>query len=234
MYDSIDEQPLQHHVYQLQAPTSARDLLSLDAALSHQHDPHQFGKMNARDRVELGTMLVNAVLQHHKSPFLQESWGSQNVLLVKAVGGTCWQSTTEPYLQAGFHGPNSPESAAKLPFVRNMTLFNLGIVLMEIALNNSILNLMTDNERAQATAPGGAAGFALMLAANRLLPEVPRHLPSPGYYEATCRCLRGDFGDVPILAEDLENDDLLRGVYSTTAKPLMDDLKRLPSQPTWP
>ena len=92
------------------------------------------------ERIRLAKTLAIAVLQYHATPWLSMSWtkddlyffGPENVSPLQA-----WQLTSSPHLsvrvrgQSGQHVHNSTDPLPKL--ARNSLLFNLAVILLEIA-----------------------------------------------------------------------------------------------------
>ncbi|KAH0559894.1 hypothetical protein GP486_003586 [Trichoglossum hirsutum] len=172
-----------------------------------------------KDRIILGARLINAVLQHHSTRWLPQDWGTQNVFLRP---GSAYSPM--PYFEACFSQPaaGKVQKPWKPPCVRNLTLHNLAIVLIELAHNDSLDHLMNDEERNILRQPIGSQ-YARVQAASRLVEELPDHLIPDTYCQVVRMCLSGEFG-VPLKGKELSDDDLFSAVYRMAAKPLMDSL----------
>jgi hypothetical protein len=183
-------------------------------------ETQRIGRLPLRERLNLGSLLANAVLQHHDLPWLPEYWSSSDVVLqLSSVGG---QTRIQPYFKAAFTDPTSlgrKESSGIL----NPTLFSLGIVLIELGYDKSLEDLLTEEERVQMADPKGGQ-WARNFAVQRLAKELREQLPHKEFCHAAWRCCMFQFGDIPIHAQDLSNDDLFGGVYWKAAKPLMEAL----------
>jgi hypothetical protein len=167
----------------------------------------------------LGARLINAVLQHHSTTWLPQQWGAQNVFLRP---GSAY--SPKSYFEARFaqSAAGRAQKPWEPPCVRNLTLHNLAIILIELAHNDSLDHLMNDEERDISRQPIGSQ-YARLQAASRLVEELPDHLIPDTYYQAARMCLSGDFG-VPLKGKELNDDHLFSAVYRMAAKPLIDSL----------
>jgi len=180
-----------------------------------------------KDRIELAAVLVHAVLQHHTLPWLPNTWTSHDVYFLQGSEGLSRETFMKPY----FRAPNSPAlrdqgQATYLPLISNATLFNLAIVLIEIAYKAPLEDLLNENEGRDCENPIGKL-WAIPIAASRLVSGVQDHVVIPSYYEVARRCLHGDFGTLEFHEKDLSNDAFLSAVYAYTVKPLEKELQGL-------
>jgi hypothetical protein len=190
--------------------------------LSHQTNPIALSPL--RDRLMLGATLLQAVLQHHSTTWMPSTWSINKIYLISAAGRLSRTDFTAAFLAAKFTKSPSPQTAKPFrpPFVRNLTLHNLAIVLIELAHGKPIEELMNDEEKAIANQPIGAQ-CARPQAASRLAEELPDHVLVGGYCKAVNMCLTGNFG-MDVKGKELSDHDLFCAVYRMAAKPLMDSL----------
>jgi hypothetical protein len=195
-----------------------KDVLKPSTGLTH--------RTSARARVELGAILLNAVLQHHSTTWLPPTWNSSNIYLIQESGSPTQTALTKAYLEARFSKlPATPTTKPwKQPCVRNLTLHNLAIVLIELAYSQPLEDLMNDEEREIAKQAIGGQ-YARLQAADRLVEELPDHLLLGSYCQAARMCLSGEFG-VLLKGKELSDEDLFGAVYRMAVKPLMDALGR--------
>jgi hypothetical protein len=112
------------------------------------------GKTN---RLKLAFTLSSAVLRLDSTAWLQGPWTPGDFLYWRAVESTDGSVAIETYVSKDFasrgnSGPSSAKSAStsqslnaahdgKNPFIRNTTLFNLALILIELCFNRSIEDL---------------------------------------------------------------------------------------------
>ncbi|CAF9930721.1 hypothetical protein IMSHALPRED_008261 [Imshaugia aleurites] len=101
------------------------------------------------ERLRLAKTLATAVLQYHSTPWLRISWRSEDIYFFDS-GLASIQDTpslTLPHLNVKVKGPCGQVSrASTFPphnMVRNPLLFNLGVILLEIAYTSNIETLQS-------------------------------------------------------------------------------------------
>lgn len=170
-----------------------------------------------QERAIMGARLLMAVLQQHAAPWFQPGWRTHDVF---------WRTETgcRPYFEASFKPPvtangSDPDPKSFKPlFSKNVLLYNTGIAMVELAMDNCIEDLMTEEEKKKFTTD---PGMACATAAARIVmddEELRKHLMPDVYCEVTERCLKGDFKG----GKDLKDDDLFSEVYREAVRPLMD------------
>lgn len=111
---------------------------SLSRILS-QKQSHQI--LNSLDKWKLAGALAMAVLQYHSTPWLQETWMSNDILFFDKQPRGRMQSLESPHLQLLRRSKGKePEGRSKFadPFIKNPTLFRLGMILLELEFEDSV------------------------------------------------------------------------------------------------
>lgn len=108
------------------------------------------GSLPIYERLRLAKLLAAAVLQFHSTPWLKGSWRSEDVLFFGVEPGATepTQATkfTAPYIDVSVTAPNGsfsrPSTFPSRIFAPNPFLFGLGVMLLELAYETPIRNLM--------------------------------------------------------------------------------------------
>jgi hypothetical protein len=184
----------------------------------------QLSAIPLRNRLELGAILLLAVLQHHSTEWLPATLDGKNVLLISQLGRLSREHIKVAFLQAGFGPPPAGNVAnvTKPLFVRNLTLHNASILLIELAHGKTIAELMIDDEKREAQQAIGGQ-YARPRAAGRLSEELSDHVTMKSYCNAVDLCLLGKFG-LDNKSKDLADDALYSAVYRHALKPLILEL----------
>ena len=205
----------EHRVYYpsgYESPGIGKRATSLIDLLSTSSD-HPVGSIPQLHKIRIARSLVVAVLQFHATPWLTESWQSQHLLFNGVISDT-WQSyNPSPHLVVHVTPPSKQtlepitttqthQSAGAL--VPNLMLFNLGVMLLELAYGVpfSVLNQSTSVHGSEA---GQLAEFS---AAYSFARNVGIFLGS-AYADIVRKCLRCDFGE----GEDLGSPALQERLY---------------------
>ncbi|KAI4243803.1 MAG: hypothetical protein L6R42_010638, partial [Xanthoria sp. 1 TBL-2021] len=135
-------------------------LVSLDRffeARKVSSQPHEsFGNLSGRQRLSIAVTLAHTVLQLHDSPWLNESWSKNDIWFFSSgVDRHKRPNIQRPYISRSFQ-PQSDQSASTSGagpiaqtdlyshLIINKSLFALGIILIELALNRPFEDLRTD------------------------------------------------------------------------------------------
>lgn len=213
-------EPCKHRIYYHSdhvPPSLGKGSTSLKELLSPPNG-QPIGNIPQIYRLRMARSLVIAVLQFYATPWLTDSWQSNN-LLFNNVNPEDWQSNIpSPHLVVRVAASNQPARLAVLtrsslslaPTVPNLMLFNLGVMLLELAygvpfrslLQSAIVDVLADDRLADFNA------------AYRLANNVGVYFGS-GYADIVWKCLRCDFGegeglDKPALQERLYEDVICR------------------------
>ena len=166
-------------------------------------------------RLRIAKTLATAVLQFHGTPWLTDTWESEKILFNKASQGD-WQSyAPSPHLLVRVAtDSNLMESLNNIgimaSIVPNVTLFNLGVILLELAYGIPFRSLLLPDENDITR----DATFTRFNAARRLASSVGAYFGA-GYAELVRKCLRCDFGEgedlgSPALQERMFEDVICR------------------------
>jgi hypothetical protein len=155
------------------------------------------------ERLRLALTLSWNVLQLHSTPWLEETWAKDDILLL--FGSKQHNDTIlQPYIsrrfensaQRGSCSTNSLSLTASAKerltsWVKNEMLFTLGLILIELGYQKSIEKLALPSEK---DANGQCSSFTPILTAARLHKEI-HECAGYHYAHAVDGCLNFDFGD---------------------------------------
>ena len=150
--------------------------------------------LSNRFRVELALMLAKGVLQISWTSWLEGKWTKDNILLV-----TDAPNRRLPYVSHRFEPARRDSKASTLvpgtsnslaAWIRNPSIFSLGVFLIEVCFNQSIEDLATTDEK---DGVGEASAYTPLLTAMRLSKRVQDEL-GLRYAQAVKACL--DFPSV--------------------------------------
>lgn len=119
------------------SPVSLLELLSIDDSMQQQEESQRedFRRREFRreDRLVLGLKLASSTLQLSRTSWIGENWNSEDILFVKQRNGNTITMIQNPYLSGPFppDGRNG-QAGTGLFQLRNRTLFNLGIILLDL------------------------------------------------------------------------------------------------------
>ena len=212
-----------HQVWAPRAPlaTPAR-VVSLAELLSLPEPPK-------RERLKLGVKLASSVLQFHRTEWLQERWGKQDIYLVQ--GDICQSSSPSlktPVVRQAFT-PDPPVSEVSIEshVIRcNLSLFSLGIVLIELWFWKSVESFQPDGMQASCGAPWVTSDTARFLTAQRLIDKLYEDA-GDNYGDIVRRCILG----LDHKETRLENDGFKNEVYLKVLQPLAQYLGQFCDEP---
>ena len=181
------------------------------------------------DKISLARSLAAAVLQYHSTPWLKQEWRSQDIVFFgvreRSPGGIRSPYLTTPHLKATIKTRSTTQvvnaaalsrstSTVNLPYqqtpIRNQTLFNLGVMLVEIAYNAPLhdLELPQDNKGRDDTPYWTALRLAHGLEA----------MWTSAYEEVVKVCLYCSLGPADDLNDQRLRDNFYREVVQRLAK----------------
>lgn len=203
---------------QKQSITSLAQLLS-----SKQQNQNQYlaatGNLSLRrgDRLGLALTVASSVLQLYKTPWLREYWDKNDIM----INGDCITNVREQvYVSKSFPAEIAENSTESRMFpLRNVTLFALGIVLIELCLGQPLETLRVPEDPLDSN--GKANVLTNWSTANRMTEAVYSEAGTR-YGDAVRRCLHCDFDQ---RSTNLENDAFRQAVYDGVVAPLEDDVK---------
>lgn len=202
----VDSPSMHHHIYPIHQPllpTSPVPItLSTRLATSS-------AKLTRKERLQLALTLAASVLQLHKTPWLNEQWGTDDILFL--------QGTSHPYITRSFLStpPSPPDDTTPkpLPIIRNEMLFSLGILLIELCLGHSLSSLRIASDLSP------DAALTDYMTARRLIGEV--YDEGGGRYgDAVRRCVHCEFDQ---RRASLDVEGFREGFFRGVVLPLEED-----------
>jgi len=171
------------------------------------------------DRLGLALTVASSVLQLHKTPWLREDWDKNDIMIINGyTSNNCQQAYVSRSFSRMKLEDSRPVENQALP-LRNVTLFALGKVLIELCLGQALEALRSPED------PVDASGKANLLTdwstANRLTEAVYSEAGTR-YGDAVRRCLHCEFDQ---RNTNLEDDAFRQAVYDGVVAPLEDDVK---------
>ncbi|MCJ1471574.1 hypothetical protein MMC13_000214 [Lambiella insularis] len=206
------------HSHHKQSITTLAQLLSSKQQYQNQYLAAT-GNLSLRrgDRLGLALTVASSVLQLYKTPWLREYWDKNDI----KINGDCITNVREQvYVSKSFPADNSDNSieSTMLP-LRNVALFALGIVLIELCLGQPLEALRGPEDPLDSN--GKANVLTNWNTANRMTEAVYSEAGTR-YGDAVRRCLHCDFDQ---RTTNLEDDAFRQAVYDGVVAPLEDDVK---------
>jgi hypothetical protein len=175
-------------------------------------------------RLHLAKSLAIAVLQFHTTPWLAESWHSNNILVsgARKAGSGQRSSFCSPYLNVRVaqrkDTADSPDAIlspqSMMSIAPNLLLFRLGVIFLELAYGATFQSLRDSQGSESLPADSRVADF---LFARQLADGVGESLGAD-FASIVRKCLRCDFG----CGEDLNNPALQARLYEDVVCKLED------------
>ncbi|KAK5105319.1 hypothetical protein LTS08_001596 [Lithohypha guttulata] len=175
------------------------------------------------ETASLAKQLAVAVLQYHTTPWLEETWNSDHILIESdrcletlSTQRTDRQTTSfDPYLDVLIHNPQegarTPITDRSRTLIRNWTLYSLGIMLLELAYKKSIREM----QKAQDLDYSGNEHNTDYYTADRLQQSVSSEM-GLDFAEVIRKCIQCDFGH----GADLSATKLQEGFYEDVVQKL--------------
>ena len=209
-----DGSPLGVYVIGQRSPSTALKTVTLRDILTREMGPYlvdapEVPLLTPKFRLKLATTLASTALQLQTTPWLNSSWDSHDVLFHTGIAA-------DPYITKGFDSEaNQPEDHVKLAKpspVRNESIFNLGVLLLELCLGKPLDYFRT---------PEDSSIFTEFCIAKRLVENLAEEASS-GYADAVTACIYCDFGR-EVKDHSLDNDAFRQAVYEYVVTPLDED-----------
>ena len=196
-------------------------------------------KLSLAARVRLALTLGSTILQLHSTPWLDQTWDKHNIQCVPNPEETQSDTTVQSYITREFRSRKSSISSSISPvvssparqytkkawsqWVRNETLFTLGIMLIELALNRSIEQLAEPEDYGPSGEHACPGSMAEYFTAFRLQKVIREEVGSK-YERAVAGCLHCDFG---LNGTDLslQNEEVQMNVLKYIVAPLEESLE---------
>ena len=182
-------------------------------------------KLRKKDRLVLGVKLASTLLQLHKTPWLEEMWGNQDILFLKQQEDSRDAILQKPFVSKPFTPPTCTLPPQQLtgstsktsPEVRNQSIFALGIVLIELWFGKPLEDLRIPADMGEQKELSQTTDFAT---ARRLSEEVYEEA-GDWYGHAVRRCIYCEFDQ---RHNSLDNDRLKEAVHWGVVSPLEENL----------
>ena len=206
-----------HFVHGPVSQSASRSSISLAQLITQGSGGKATTELPQYQRLSHAKTLTLAVLQFHTTPWLSESWKSDNVFFCRPSEGGSQRpqrdavphlnATVAPAMKASqFRSPTTPPSTSPPSVVPNRLLFDLGVMLLELAYNAPFQALRQQG----ALLDFANTTVAEFTAALSLADQVGVFLGA-GFAAIVKKCLRCDFGcgnslDQPALQVRLYED----------------------------
>lgn len=166
-----------------------------------------------KDRYEIAVLLSLAILQLYKTPWLSDDWTRNDIYLLNNSSETSLAKNF--YVSKTFSSPQvqaSPNSELDLALLRNSSVFNLGLALLELTYGHPVeyYQLSKDLTDGQQTV------MTNKLIALRLLRCIDEY-EGKRYSDVVSRCIHCDFAT---RVTSFEDDDFRQNFYSGVVEPL--------------
>ena len=169
------------------------------------------------ERVRLAKLLATAVLEYHNTPWLQESWRSQDI---KFFTGTSqpMAALDAPHLSVCFPNKNmSPQSTQDQSIAQNGTLFGLATILLELDFEKPLSHMRLPTDVVENSSQDTEFKTAKRLARSTI-PGL-----GPDFRKIVRKCLHCNFG---IDETDLTKSEELKSKIHEEVICGLEDLER--------
>ena len=146
--------PNKYMVYLLEKKTDlpALSLQVIISTLSHQVHSK---RLSMRERLRLARSLATAVLQYHATPWLKRPWRCKDIYIFgvdeKSLGGRNPTPISEPHIDIRITKSTAtspaPLDESDNPLAANVILFNLGVMLIELAYTATLRDLFSEEKQ---------------------------------------------------------------------------------------
>ncbi|MCJ1387909.1 hypothetical protein MMC18_000752 [Xylographa bjoerkii] len=169
------------------------------------------------DRLGLALTVASSVLQLYKTPWLREYWDKNDIMI---NGDYITNVREQVYVSRSFPAGNNEVSQSTMMIpLRNITLFALSIVLIELCLGQSLESLRTSEDPLD---PEGRANALTDWSTARRMEDAVYREAGTRYGDAVRRCLYCEFDQ---RTTSLDDDSFRQAVYDGVVAPLEDDVK---------
>ena len=212
-----DTNPNKYLVYFPEKKTQ-RPALSLQDIISTFSRQSPSRRFSMCERLYLARSLATAVLQYHATPWLKSPWRCKDIYFFgverKSLLGQSPGPISEPHIdvpitKAEATLPTTLDRFANHP-APNIILFNLGVMLIELAYTATLRNLLTEKEQSHRDSQ-----YTEFLAARKLGEVVAREM-GPMYSRVVRKCLGCHFAS----GADLNSSELQAEYHRDVVKEL--------------
>ena len=175
--------------------------------------PSKLDRIPLVQRLQYAKLLSQAVLNFFATPWMQSPWSSKDIIIynAKQTPRPSLEDTEEaelfvdvPVRDLKSRDPEQPDDTFDPPFIQNIVLYNLGVVLLELADEQPVQRMRIESDNIPGMPPSMADHFA----AFRQAKEISSCM-GPKYSEIVRKCLHCDFG----YGWDLQNPALQDAVH---------------------
>ena len=209
------------------SPSNAAEPVSLGHLLSARNNLPRY------QRLSIAVTLAHAVLQLHKSPWLNEDWSKKDIYFFYHGHDRYKRPVIDhPYVSRLFEPQIQPDLNSTLvaadyvnSLIINRSLFALGIILIELGLNKAFEDLYAESKGSGALAPGDRLSTDETYSVATDLVELVYDEQGTQYGHVVQRCLKCEFG-IQSSRMQLDIDAFHALVYEGVLAPLEDNLKK--------
>ncbi|KAH7092482.1 hypothetical protein FB567DRAFT_614473 [Paraphoma chrysanthemicola] len=211
----LNDTCIKHHMHlapRLPLPKSIQNRITLQDILAADNG----ASFPIKEKCTLVLALANAVMQLHDTPWLGETWTSNDICML-SYNNKGTSMTEEPYVWKNFKSISKAcPPIKKNPFVRNATIFALGVTLLEISYGRRLETFQTPDDLDD---NGNRTPLTDCSIAYRLV-ETVHHRELPNFANAARRCVHCSFD---VVVHSLKDDDLRERFYQGVVVPLRQD-----------
>ena len=213
----LDDLGWQHQIYLSPKPISGKilpTLTTLHEILSMRQNISTIN-LKPKNRYELALLLSSTILQLSGTPWLADNWTKCDIYLLQTEPDKALAE--QLYVSKGFSTHMTSKQDSDFDLIRNVSVFNLGLILLELAFGHPIEYFQSDKDQKDSTRP------VLMnrLIAGRLLLQIEDY-EGKRYRDVVSRCIHCDFGTS---VTSFENDEFRQTFYEGVVVPLQGILK---------
>ena len=171
------------------------------------------------ERLSLALTIASSVLQLHGTQWLGDLWDRSCIMfdMVKMKGE--YQGPTV-FIRKVFPEPKKqPEQSLFGHVIPNPLIYNLGIILIEICLGQTLQSFRMQEDPLD---HDGKPNILTDLSSAMRLIEPVYSVAGTGYGDVVRRCIRSDFDSRRM---DLTDDSFRQNVYERIVEPLEEDVK---------
>ncbi|KJY02191.1 hypothetical protein TI39_contig81g00002 [Zymoseptoria brevis] len=177
-------------------------------------------KLTGADARRLALPLATGMLQLHSTPWLQSTWGKSDIMLISKEGKVLSQYPfiSQESLSASKTVSASPPKGTLALLIKNQTLFSLGVMLIELCMDKSMVDL---HEAGELNPDGTRSEFSVFQTAQRLLEmEVISDRFGKRWSDVVRRCI---FCELDETKRSLEDAGFRKAVYNKILLELEED-----------
>ena len=169
--------------------------------------------MKPKDRYEVAVLLSSTVLQLYSTPWLNDNWTRSDIYLLSG----CHEKTIAKnfYVSKNFCTSQvqlPAESDPELALLRNASVFNLGLALLELTFGHPIEYYECEKDLRD----GKRTVMTNRLIAERLIGQIEDY-EGKRYSDVVYRCIYCDFGS---RVTSFESDEFRQNFYKAAVVPL--------------